>query len=162
MAFGKRKNEPSIDGFGPLDTLIAGSQTLEESERIWVSRLLLDDSFVNSAIRDFTSLPTDEIQRLSEVARLGNAYARYLVQKPSLSSSDELKESRRLVSNILNCEPDQLDGDKNVEGIALSCAAMRGGVRMLQIRREDKSLSAFAFVVPLIRFACVRNNKFEA
>lgn len=162
MAFGRRKNEPSVDAFGPLDTLIAASQTLDESERIWVSRLLLDDSFVNAAIREFTSLPTDEIERLSVVARLGNAYAKYLAKKPSISFSDELTEARRLVSNVLDSEPDQLDGIKNVEGIALSYAAMRGGIRMLQIQREDKSLSAFAFVIPLIRYACVRNDKFEA
>jgi hypothetical protein len=161
MAFGRRKNEASVDAFGPLDTLIAASQTLDESERAWVSRLLLDDSFVNAAIRDFTSLPEDEIARLSVVARLGNAYAKYLVQKPSISFSDELTEARRLVSDVLKCEPNQLDGTKNIEGIALAYAAMRGGIRMLQIRKEDKSLAAFAFVVPLIRFACVRNDNFD-
>jgi hypothetical protein len=159
MAFGRKKGPRELNLFGPMDTLIAASQTLDSGEREMVTEMLLDEAFVNAAIRNFANLPPEEVERFSTLVRLADAYAKYLVRLPSRTDAHEIRESRRVVCDILKCEPDKLEGIKYYNAIGLSFTAMKGGIRMMELRRDDKALAAFAFAIPLIWYACKRSDE---
>ena len=154
MAFGRKKGDPKIDSFGPLDTLIAASQTLVGGQRDFVQMALLSDEFVDAAVESGQALPRSEVERLNQVCRIGFASATSLARLRSSDFSAEMEAAKLLVAGCLQMQPHEINLVEHREGFALALTAIRGGTRMIQLRRDDQAMVAIAMGTMLARFAC--------
>jgi hypothetical protein len=159
MVFGRKKGDPMIDSFGPLDTLIAASQTLVGGQRDFVNMALLSDEFVDAAVESGRALPRSEVERLNQVCRIGFASATSLARLRSSDFSTEMEAAKLLVAGCLQTQPHQINLIEYREGFALALTAIRGGTRMIQLRRDDQAMVVIALGTMLARFACLGGNE---
>lgn len=154
MAFGRKKGNPQLNSFGPLDTLIAASQTLMGTQRDFVTGVLLNEALVDAAVEDGRTLSQKEIEMFDQVCRIGFANAMAIAKQRTGDSSSELEAARRLVAGCLQCQSHEVDLNANREGFALALTTIKGGSRMLQLRRDEQAMAAIALGTMLVRFAC--------
>ena len=155
MAFGRKKGDPKIDSFGPLDTLIAASQTLVGAQRDFVTKALLSEQFVDEAVESGRTFTRSEVESFNQLCRIGFASSMSIARQRSDSYSEELEAARLLVAGCLQIQPHEVNLNENLEAFALALTTIKGGLRMLQLRREEQAVAAIALGTMLVHSICV-------
>jgi hypothetical protein len=93
------------------------------------------------------------------VCRIGFASAASIARQRSNDFSAEMEAAKLLVAGCLQSQPHEVNLNENREGFALALTAIKGGTRMIQLRRDDQAMAAIALGTMLARFACVGDDK---
>ena len=151
MAFGRKKGDPQINSFGPIDTLLAASGTLVGEQRAFLLKALTTDVFVEAAIESARAASHKETEMIDHVCRVGFANAMAIAKQ----GYGELDAVKLLVAGCLQLPPHEVNMNDHLEAVAFAIAAIKGGTRMLQLRRDEQAMAAIAFGTMLVRFACL-------
>ena len=153
MAFGRKKGSPQIDSFGPVDTLLAASGTLEGAQRDYLLKALTSEEYVEAAVESAGTLSRDETARIEHVCRVGYASAMEIAKLKQPSFITELRAARVLLAGCLQQPPDEVVLTDHIEGFAFALASIKGGSRMFQLKRDEQAMAAIALGMLLVQFA---------
>jgi hypothetical protein len=157
MAFGRRKGNSQLDEFGPLDTLVAAAQTLVGAQREIATSILLDEGFIDAALEDGRRLSQREVETLNQVFRIGFANALAIAKNRASSGGDEIQAARFLLAGCVQRDQHDVNLNDFRDAFALALVAIKGGSRMLELRREEQAMAAIAMGTMIVRFLADSN-----